>query len=463
MNFEVNKYIDDHVGDMVADLGRLVKIPSVSSESEPDAPFGSNCAKALDVMLSIAQQAGFTVSNFNNIMGEIDLYPGEEPELAALCHLDVVPAGTGWNSDPFSLTLKDGRAYGRGTADDKGPAIAVFYAMKAITRSRVKLNRNMRLIVGTDEECGSADLKEYRKYNKLPKMVFTADADFPVINLEKGMIRSGIKGKCKCGGSKTIASLQGGTVVNAVPGEATASVAGFSIDELNEAAAAMGKPELFTFTENGAIINIKIKGKAAHASYPRAGINAITACIALFANLKCDDGTGDLFKALNTCFPFGEDNGASLGIKMSDSKSGVLTEVLSIMDYSCGEFNAKFDIRFPTCGSVAGIKEVLTNKFEQKGFKLTGFNGVEPHYVEENSPFIRSLLKSYTEVTNKPGKCIAIGGGTYVHDIEGGVAFGANFPGDGDCEHAPNEYIDIKRLVIDAKVYANAILNICAQ
>ena len=161
MNFEVNKYIDDHVGDMVADLGRLVRIPSVSAEAEPDAPFGSNCAKALEVMLSIAQSAGFTVSNFNNIMGEIDLYPGEEPELAALCHLDVVPAGTGWDSNPFSLTLKDGRAYGRGTADDKGPAIAVYYAMKAITRSRVKLNRNMRLIVGTDEECGSADLKEY--------------------------------------------------------------------------------------------------------------------------------------------------------------------------------------------------------------------------------------------------------------------------------------------------------------
>ena len=118
MNFEVNKYIDDHVGDMVADLGRLVRIPSVSAEAEPDAPFGSNCAKALEVMLSIAQSAGFTVSNFNNIMGEIDLYPGEEPELAALCHLDVVPAGTGWDSNPFSLTLKDGKAYGRGTADD---------------------------------------------------------------------------------------------------------------------------------------------------------------------------------------------------------------------------------------------------------------------------------------------------------------------------------------------------------
>ena len=56
---------------------------------------------------------------------------------------------------------KDGKIYGRGTADDKGPAIAALYAMRAVKELGIPVKKNVRLILGTDEECGSSDIRHY--------------------------------------------------------------------------------------------------------------------------------------------------------------------------------------------------------------------------------------------------------------------------------------------------------------
>ena len=49
-----------------------------------------------------------------------------------LTHVDVVPAGDGWDTDPFQMVIKDGMAYGRGVSDDKGAAIVALYCLKAL-------------------------------------------------------------------------------------------------------------------------------------------------------------------------------------------------------------------------------------------------------------------------------------------------------------------------------------------
>ena len=215
---KIFSYLDSHLEDMVKDLERLIKIPSVMGDPTPDAPFGDQPAVALTEMLDTCWVYGLSVRNIENYIGTADMFPAEgTPELGILCHLDVVPAGNGWSVPPFSLTRRDGKLMGRGAIDDKGPAVAALYAVRAVKDAGITLNKNVRLIFGTNEENGSADLARYREKEVLPEMLFTPDGSYPLINAEKGMLRISYTGKI----SPDI-SIKGGGAINAVPEQAEA-------------------------------------------------------------------------------------------------------------------------------------------------------------------------------------------------------------------------------------------------
>ncbi len=461
MNAEIYNYIDANLTKMIGTLSELVAIPSVKGKAVPGKPYGEECAKVLDKMLNIASSFGFKTENHKNRVGTIDFYPEGEPSLGILCHLDVVPAGEGWKTPPFSMFMSGGKLYGRGTMDDKGPAVCVLYAMKAIKDCGIKLSKNVRFIVGTDEENGSSDLEWYKKQAKLPPNVFTPDGSYPVINIEKGMIRGEVSAKCSVGGAKSVLSASGGTVINAVPESASATVVGFSDIELTLAAKNAGIGQLVTFRKDSDKTVITVKGKSAHASTPAEGINAVTGLCSMLGRLYGDDDSTVMFRNLSSLFPFGETDGKSLKIAASDEKSGALTEVLSILSYSKGVLAGRFDIRFPLCRSVEKVKAGLEKAFAAKNMELSDFSGVEPHETSADSDFVKTLSKVYEDITGARGGCIAIGGGTYVHDIEGGVAFGAEFPGE-DCKiHSVGEFISVERMKQNAKIFAEAIIRLC--
>lgn len=97
-----------------------------------------------------------------------------------LAHLDIVPAGDGWTvTEPFVPVVKDGKIYGRGTADDKGPAIAALYAMRAVKELGIPVKKNVRLILGTDEECGSSDIRHYYSVEEEAPMTFSSGRQLP--------------------------------------------------------------------------------------------------------------------------------------------------------------------------------------------------------------------------------------------------------------------------------------------
>ena len=182
----------------------LVAVHSVKGEPAEGAPFGIGPRAALDKMIGICRREGFDTRLCYDVVGTADLMPPDStgmPALGILCHLDVVPAEgqEGWRTDPFKMTEKDGAIYGRGVIDDKGPLCAAFMAMKCIQTLGIPLRNGVRLIFGTDEENGSGDLEIYLAKEKLPENVFTPDASFPVINIEKGMMRSQFSGSYKGG------------------------------------------------------------------------------------------------------------------------------------------------------------------------------------------------------------------------------------------------------------------------
>lgn len=441
MHTKCRQFVENHFSEMVRDLATLVSIPSVKGEPAEGMPFGEGPAAALECMLGLAKKYGFYTKNHEGYVGTIDLDPSLPTTLGILCHLDVVPAGKkDWKSDPFALYISGGKMYGRGVIDNKGPAVAVLYAMRAIKESGLPITQNVRFIVGTDEESGSSDIAYYKNKEAVPPRVFTPDAEYPVINIEKGRVRGEFATYSGFAvGAKSILSAIGGTVFNAVPESASATVRGFEISELREAAHAF--PTLsfeFSLTEDG-LTEIKVTGKSAHASQPERGNNAVTGLCAYLGTLATDDETASSFARVSSAFAYGDTKGASLGVDVSDEESGALTLVFSILDYHEGVINGKFDCRFPVSQTLDGMREKFCARLAEYGMRATSLEGVEGHIVPEESDFVQTLLRVYGKSVYGTPKPLAIGGGTYVHDIEGGVAFGCEFPGEVNNMHGANE------------------------
>ena len=139
-------------------------------------------------MLELAESMGFRTCNVDNHVGWCEYGEGEEMA-AVLGHLDVVPAGEGWSVPPYEGKVIDGKIYGRGAMDDKGPTVAALYSLWAIKESAVKLNKRIRLFFGLSEENGGNDIRYYLENGgEIPVMGFTPDGEYPVIHGEKGFI-----------------------------------------------------------------------------------------------------------------------------------------------------------------------------------------------------------------------------------------------------------------------------------
>jgi succinyl-diaminopimelate desuccinylase len=436
-------YIDTQQGDILKTLDTVVSIPSVRGEALDGMPYGENCARVLNTFLSIADSMGFVTKNFDNYVGTIKF--DDTPEtLGILCHLDVVPVSEkDWSYPPFRATLDGGKVYGRGTIDDKAPAVAVLYAMKTLKDLGVKLNSNVRFVVGTDEENGSSDLEYYATCESMPPKVFTPDGNYPCINIEKGMIRLEFKSAYK---GDLIKSLHGGTVINAVPSECYAIVT-----------REIPSTESISVEKIADGYKVKYTGLSAHASTPELGINAITGLLDYLKQYDSDSAIQGLSKA----FPHGDTQGKALGIYAKDELSGEVTSVLSIASLENGVLTCKQDIRFPLCTTKDTTINQVENTMQSFGYSTSILLAENPHHTDENSEFVKTLLRVYAEETGNESYCQAIGGGTYVHNIDGGVAFGAEFPNEDNHMHGDDECIKLDSLMLNCKLFARAIVDIC--
>lgn len=462
---QISEYIRESKDEMIKTLDELIKIPSVKGKSENNAPFGKYPALVLEKTLEICESFGFKTENIDNYAGHAD-FSDKETELAVLCHLDVVPAGNDWTYNPFKLTADDekGLLFGRGTIDDKGPAVAVMYAMKAIKDLEIPMKKNIRFIMGTDEENGSSDMEYYMKKCKMPSKVFTPDGSYPVINIEKGMIRLELSEKFNKDENSKIISLKGGKAINAVSGLAYAELTGISEETISDKINSLNTTISFDIQKRDDIIKITAKGTDAHASTPEKGDNAITGLLELISSLESDNSEiYEYIKILSEFYPYNETDGTSCGIKANDEKSGSLTSVLSVIDLDKNGFTVKNDIRFPVSFNSRQFIDKMQDNMDKYGINLDVLLKDEPHYTDENNEFVKSLLNVYEDITGLKGECIAIGGGTYVHNIQGGVAFGAEFDGENNNMHGADEHIKTDSFLLNAEIIANAIVEICGE
>lgn len=444
MNKELEKLILSYKDDIIADIAKIVSIDSVVREAQgDDMPFGEGSAKALNFILGRAEEMGFDVKNIGNGAGHAELGEGET-YAGVLTHVDVVPAGEGWESDPFTLTERNGRLYGRGVADDKGAAVVSLYCLKAIKELGIKGKRRLRCIFGASEEVGMEDMEMYFGAEPLPEFGFTPDSDYPVCNREKGILQFEIFTEIP--ENSRLVSINAGSAFNCVAEKTTAVIDG-DIDE-----AAMG-----TVTATGCTCEINkntifAKGRSAHAMCPTNGINSAAAVLsALNAQLK-EEWLGNLCALLcNT-------DGTGFGVDCSDEPSGALTFNLGIVETDGRRLRFALDIRYPVTKDGMEIENKLKAKAASLGLEINIVENKAPIYLPTDNPLIRTLCECYEDVTGEKGECYSTGGGTYARALANrGVAFGpANFDSPTNL-HEANESLSIDDLVKHMRVCCEAM------
>ena len=380
---KIRAYIDAHEQEMLEDAMALIAINSERMETKPGMPFGEGAAAVLEKAVEILNARGFEAKNYDNYVVTADL--NDKPSrLDILAHLDVVPAGEGFTvCGPFEPVVKDGNLYGRGAADDKGPAVAALYAMMAVKEMGVDLTGNCRLIWGSDEECGSHDIHYYYEREKHAPMTFSPDADFPLIHIEKGGL--GMRFWAETNEVKNgvyLVSSKVGTKSNVVPGEAKAVIAGMDIAELKkiaEATADKTKTEVFLkVTEDGVLV--QFTGAFCHASTPDKGNNALTALLAFLAEVPLtDEIQKKLLVNLSALYPHGDFNGKALGVDHEDEESGKLTLSLNLFSYDGKLMTGQFDCRAPLCANNENTRDVIYVRMREAGFTPDECSMGEPH------------------------------------------------------------------------------------
>lgn len=465
---QIEEYFDSHKDEILKDICDQIRIKSDRGEPKENMPFGEGPAKALDAALKLAESMGFKTKNYDNYVGTVD-FNDKEKGLDILGHLDVVPASNEWSvTSAYEPVIKDGKLYGRGSADDKGPSIVALHALKAVKELGIDLSKNVRLILGTDEECGSSDIEHYYAVEKEAPMTFSPDAEFPVINIEKGRLAPEFKSTFAEDSSlPRVLSVNSGVKANVVPDKAEAVVEGFSLDEVKAyCAEAESKTNVaFTFELQGENVVINAKGRGAHASTPANGDNALTAMLSLLTSMKCADSEG--FKklcAVSKLFPHNDHEGAGLGVKMSDELSGNLSMAFTMFEYTTTSLCGTFDSRSPICANDENFTEVVRANLAKEGIVLgtAETDKLNPaHHVSADSDFVRTLLKCYEQYTGLKGECLAIGGGTYVHHLENGVAFGCAMPGTDNNMHGNDEFAVVDELITSAKIFTQVIIDLC--
>lgn len=459
------KIAKERKDELLFELQQLIQINSVLDENSitENKPFGKGPYEALNYMLQKGKEKGFVVKNIDNYAGHIEIGQGNEI-LGILCHVDVVPAGDDWTYPPFEGKIVDGKIYGRGALDDKGPTIAAWLAMKMVADMNIPLKKRVRLIIGTDEETGFRCVNRYFQKEEMPTIGFSPDGDFPVINAEKGIAHLLFTQKGQMDINEQLVSFEAGNKLNKVPDCATAILQNMDetfVKSFEQFQSMYEYPA--TLIRDGNYFIVQVKGKSVHAMEPEKGINASIVLGKFLLNYVTTKGSYQFLKFL--VHRFGDEvKGENLQIQYEDTMSGPTTFNVGIVSFdnkkgATIEVSMRYSVTYPFEENMTKLMQNISNDC----FTLDIVSNSKPHYVSEQDELVKKLLKVYRKVTGDNRKPLSTGGGTYARIMEKGVAFGMLFPNEEDVSHQKDEHVSIENLITASAIYAEAIVELASK
>lgn len=439
---EAKTILNERFDEMVSTLQNVIRFNTEKGAADVGAPFGKEVRACLDYVLNTAKSWGLETYNDDGYAGHVDLRGTGDKIVGVLGHLDVVPSNPAeWKYPPYGAEIHNGKLYGRGTMDDKGPMIACLFALKALKEAGFKPSKTVRLIFGCDEETDMGCVRHYFETMPRPDIAFSPDGDFPVINREKGIYHFDIN----LGALPNGVMLSAGDRANVVPSSCSAVI---PANDLINAVNIDG----VTVTVNGSTATISATGKAAHASTPNEGINATHPVLKVLAQIY-PESLALHFLANKVC----DTTGKKWGIILHDEQSGDLTCNLGVLRTSDdGILTATVDIRFPISYNCDYMTKLLRERTPDE-FVLTPWHVSDPLYVPADSELVTTLMDVYNTAMNVNAEPIAIGGGTYSRCLSNCVAFGPLFPNEEQTIHMPNECVDLANLKLMAEIFLDAI------
>ena len=422
-------------------MEKLVAIPSYLEEDT--YPQVTSLHEVLAATLELLQEMGYkTYADPEGYYGYAEIGQGDKL-IGILGHLDVVPPGMldDWKSDPFTVTYRDGKAYGRGVQDDKGPTLTAIYAVKALLDCGFKPNYRLRFIFGTDEENLWRGIKQYMAKEEKPDFGFTPDSVFPLIYAEKGVLECFLKAPNTSG-----LTFKAGDAFNVVPSYVQAPAS----EALRGALDCLG----YEYRDEGETFGIL--GKSIHAKDAEQGINAIQRYLLALDKMGHPTKAGNFVKDCLDGHKFAE----PIFGEVKDEASGELKFNLGKIELTDKEEILSIDMRLPVTCPKEQIVEALTKKAAEFGFVYEEYDWLKPVYLPLDSPIIQKLTASYVEATgdtvNPP---ISSGGATYARAMDNCVAYGVILPGVEKSEHQPNENMVVDEFKTAMKIYIHTFVN----
>lgn len=451
---QVETFVQQNAENIARDIKRLVDIPSVEESPVESAPFGNGPRAVLEEALKMAGEMGLETYNANNYIGWAEVKGSSSKTLATITHLDVVPAGNGWDGDPFCMRRQGDWLIGRGVADDKGPSVLCLYIAKFLKEQGIVPRYNFRVLLGCNEETGMQDVEYYLENYPAPDFCFSPDAEFPVCNGEKGVYSADLISNVLNG---NLVDFQGGVASNAVPDLAHCVVKG-SLESLPQ------KENISLSTAGEGLVRIEGKGKAGHAAFPAGTVNAIGVIVDyLLENNLCTPEENGYLQLLQKLFA--ATDGSAIGIASDDGLFDPLTVIGGTIRMEEGRLIQNINSRYPTSTTAQTITSQLQQAAGEHA-EVKAERESEPFYISADHPAIQTLLGVYNEVTGENAKPFTMGGGTYARHFPLAVSFGPEaalgqeqeVPDFVGTMHGPNEGVNLNHLTKALKIYLLSVL-----
>lgn len=445
----LHAWLKEHEQELLRDTVSMLQIPSLESEALPNAPFGAENRRALDLALELGNKFGMSTKDLDGYAGYAEIGSGEKL-VVSLGHLDVVPVSNQWKHAPFGAEIENGYIYARGTTDDKGPTMASFYAIRAIKECVPDLKVRLRQVFGCNEESGFKCVEHYVKVEGAPTLGVAPDSMWPLVHGEKN-IGSPVLSAPLYEGAVTLIDAQGGERTNIVLDRVTARLgvtAGVRAEVEAKLADSWDKNVSWNWV--GDVLEIEASGKAAHGSTPFLGDSAATRIFRFLSEivpLEAQDYFASLLKATHP-------SGVGIGIHGRDEETGDLTANLGVVKVVDGRIRLSWSVRYPVTWSAAYLKGRLEEKAAELGWELDALGDSRGLYFPLDHPLVKTIVDVYEAETGERGKPEVMGGGTYARAIPNSVSIGTCWDGDGHA-HENDERIKVEHLFKAARIYAH--------